>query len=128
MARKILTAVFLLLLGGLAGNGIARYAQGRHQHPRAVMVLAQFHLQALRAAVAGGQCPAVTEERARLVQMHAELVRAFPLAYRQDADFRRFADAMRATAQGTGAVDCAHAAADARAIATTCEDCHREFR
>ena len=128
MARKLLIAAFLLLLGGLAGNGIARYAQARHQHARAVMVLAQFHLQALRAAVEGGRCPAVIEERQRLEQMQVELLRAFPLAYDQDPEFRRYADAMRATARGTGSVDCAHATADVRAIGAACEDCHREYR
>lgn len=128
MARKLIAAAFLLLLGGLAGNGIARYLQGRHQRPRAVMVLAQFHLQALRAAVASRQCRAVVEERQRLVQMQVELVQAFPLAYGQDAEFRRYADAMRATAQGKGAVDCADAAADVRAIGAACEDCHHAYR
>jgi hypothetical protein len=42
MAKTILFAVAMLLLGAVISNGITRYNAQQHQHTRAVMVLAQF--------------------------------------------------------------------------------------
>jgi hypothetical protein len=56
MAKTILFAAALLLMGATAGNGIARYSAARHRHTRAVMALAQFHFDRLSAAAKSGQC------------------------------------------------------------------------
>ena len=50
MAKTILFAVAMLLLGAAISNGITRYNTQQHQHARAVMVLAQFHLDRLTTA------------------------------------------------------------------------------
>jgi hypothetical protein len=128
MAGKLLIAAMLLLVGGLVGNSLARYAASRHRHARAVMTLAQFHLNGLRAAARSGSCPALRAERERLLRAYDELVQAFPLAYAQDEEFRQRAEALRVAARGENAANCTDAARVVSAIARTCEDCHREYR
>ena len=130
MAKTILFAVALLLLGAVAGNGIARYSAARHQHTRAVMALAQFHFDKLSAAAKSGQCSAFVEERERLFRLYGELLEAFPKTYAQDAEFRKRAEALRDAVHpdlaATG--ECGSASADARKIDEACDDCHQEYR
>jgi len=129
MARTILFAAALLLIGGVLGNGIARYSARQHQHTRAVMALAQFHLDRLAQAARAGQCPDFGQERERLSRVYDELLQAFPLTLAQDPEFRKRADALRDAVQGpTPMHDCSNAHADAKAIGDACEECHREYR
>jgi cytochrome c' len=129
MAKYILFAVALLLLGALLGNSAARYVQRQHQHTRAVMTLAQFHLDRLTAAAQSGQCASFGFERERLLRVYDELTQAFPRSLEQDQEFRKDADALRSalaeTAAGNG---CAAAAASAKAVRDACDDCHHEYR
>jgi cytochrome c556 len=130
MPKTILFAVALLLLGGAAGNSIARYSAAQHQHTRAVMALAQFHFERLSAAAKSGVCSDFVEERERLFRVYAELLEAFPKTYAQDAEFRRraeaFRDAVHPDLAATG--ECGSAAADARKIDQACDACHQEYR
>ena len=130
MAKLILFAAGVLILGVVIGNGVARYTAQRHQHTRAVMALAQFHLEHLAAAARNGQCPDFLQERERLQRVRDELLQAFPLAYAQDAEFRTRAVALESALQSAGgpAHDCASAGADAKKIHDACDDCHHEYR
>jgi len=130
MVKGIMIAVLCLLLGVFLGNGMARMTARRHQHTRAVMGLAQFHLESLAAAARTGDCPSFTQQRQHLLLVYDELLQAFPLAYAQDAEFHTRADALRQALQTSEgpAASCARAAADSKSIADACEDCHREYR
>lgn len=130
MAKIILFAAALLLMGAVAGNGITRYSAARHQHTRAVMALAQFHFDRLSAAAKSGQCSAFVEERERLFRVYGELLEAFPKAYAQDAEFHKRAEALREAVHpdlaATG--ECSNAGADAKKIDDACDACHQEYR
>jgi hypothetical protein len=130
MAKWIMVAVLCLMLGAFLGNGLARMTAQRHQHTRAVMGLAQFHLDRLTAAARGGQCPGFNQQREHLLTVYDELLQAFPLAYAQDSEFHTRADALRDVVQTPdGAVrTCDNAAADVKKIADACDACHREYR
>jgi hypothetical protein len=130
MARGIIIAVLGVLLGVFLGNGIARITARHHQHTRAIMGLAQFHLERLRAAASGGACARFNQERERLLQMDDELLQAFPLAYAQDTEFHSRADALREALQKADGTEghCAGAVASGKSIDDACEDCHREYR
>lgn len=130
MAKTILFAVALLLLGGVAGNGIARHNAAQHQHTRAVMALAQFHFDRLSAAAKSGACSDFVDERERLFRLYAELLQAFPKTYAQDAEFHKRAEELRSAVHpdlaATG--ECSNAAADAKKIDQACDACHQEYR
>jgi len=130
VAKTILFAVAMLLLGAVISNAITRYNTQQHQHTRAVMVLAQFHLDRLSTAAKAGQCSAFVEERERLFRIYGELLEAFPKAYSQDAEFHKRAEALRSAVHpdlaATG--ECSSAADDAKKIDDACEECHREYR
>ena len=130
MAKPILFALALLIAGAAIGNGITRYNDQRHQHTRAVMALAQFHFERLAAAARAGQCPSLLQERQRLERIYDELLQAFPLAYAQDAEFHKRAEALHGALESAGGPgqDCATAHADASKIDDACDDCHREYR
>ena len=130
MAKTILFAAALLLLGAIAGNGIARYSAAQHRHTRAVMTLAQFHFDRLSAAAKAGQCSAFVEERERLFRVYGELILAFPKTYAQDAEFHKRAEALRDAVHpdlaATG--ECSTATADVKKIDDACDGCHQEYR
>lgn len=130
MAKTILFAAALLLLGALAGNGAARYSAAQHRHTRAVMTLAQFHFDRLSAAAKAGQCSAFVEERERLFRIYGELVLAFPKTYAQDQEFHKRAEGLRDAVHpdlaATG--ECSAAAADVKKIDDACDACHQEYR
>jgi hypothetical protein len=130
MAKTILFAVAMLLLGAAISNGITRYNATQHQHTRAVMVLAQFHLDRMSAAAKAGQCGTFVEERERLFRIYGELLAAFPKAYAQDAEFHKRAEALRSTVHPDLAAigECSSAAEDAKKIDDACQECHREYR
>src|SRR5665213_1044426 len=129
MAKWIMVAVLCLMLGAFLGNGVARMTAQRHQHTRAVMGLAQFHLDRLAAAAKGGACPDFNQQREYLLRVYGELLQAFPLAYAQDAQFHTRADALRDALQtpAGAAQTCANALADVKTIDDACEACHREY-
>ena len=130
MKERIVIALVCLLAGGFAGSWVARYSAHRHQHALSVMWLAQFHLQRLATAADARQCPIVNEERDRLAQLQVELRQAFPLAYRQDADFRTRADALESAEHPVQPLgnDCAAAVNQVHAIKDACDGCHRLYR
>jgi hypothetical protein len=130
MAKTILLAVAMLLIGGTISSTVTRYNARQHQHTRAVMVLAQFHLARLTDAAKAGQCSSFVEERERLFRIYGELLEAFPKAYAQDAEFHKRAEALRSAVHpdlaATG--ECSSANDDAKKIDDACEECHREYR
>jgi hypothetical protein len=130
MAKTILLAVAMLLIGGTISSTVTRYNARQHQHTRAVMVLAQFHLARLTDAAKAGQCSSFVEERERLFRIYGELLEAFPKAYAQDAEFHKRAEALRSAVHpdlaATG--ECSNANDDAKKIDDACEECHREYR
>jgi len=128
MAKTILFAVALLLLGALAGNEVARYAAGRHQPARSVMRLAQFHFDRLSTIVKSGQCKDLPVQRERLVGIYSEILEAFPLAYAQDPEFRKRADGLRdiLRSQQSDAAGCT--SEGIKQIDDACEACHRDYR
>jgi hypothetical protein len=130
MAKTVLFAVAMLLVGGTISSAITRYNARQHQHTRAVMVLAQFHLARLSTAAKAGQCSNFVEERERLFRIYGELLEAFPKAYAQDTEFHKRAEALRSAVHpdlvATG--ECSSAVEDAKKIDDACEDCHREYR
>lgn len=128
MAKTLLFALALLLLGALAGNEVAHFAAARHQPARAVMLLAKFHLDRLSAAVKSGQCGSVPRERDRLLGIHDEIAAAFPQAYAGDAQFRSRADGLRDALRPDPAVagDCSSAVV--QKVDDACEACHRDYR
>jgi hypothetical protein len=130
MAKWIMVAVLSLMLGAFLGNGLARMTARRHQHTRAVMGLAQFHLDRLEAAAKSGDCRGFNRQREYLLTVYGELLQAFPLAYAQDEEFHKRADALRDALQmpAQAAGNCSNAAADVKKIGDACEDCHREYR
>ena len=130
MKLRLVIAILCLLMGGLAGSAATRYAARSHQHTRAVMALAQIHLDRLEAAARAGQCMRLEEERGRLGFVHEELIQAFPLAYGQDADFHTRTDALGSAVRDarTEATDCAAAVARVKPIREACEACHRLYR
>lgn len=127
-ARRIFLAAVLLLLGAVAGTVTARIAANRHPETHAVMVLAQLHLQKLRAAAAAGNCSGFLAERQRLAGVHQEMLQIFPLAYAQDAGFRQHADALQTALQDAADTRCADTPAAAKRVNDSCDDCHREYR
>jgi len=129
MAKVILFAAALLILGALIGNGLERYTVSRHKHTRAVMNLAAFHFDRLSNAAKGGQCATFVAERERLFRISDELLDAFPKAYAQDAEFHKRADALRSAVHpDNGATgECSTAAADTKKIDDACDDCHKEY-
>ncbi len=131
MLKMILFAAACLLLGALIGSTVARYSARQHQHTRAVMALAQFHLDRLEAAAQRAQCADYALELQRLGRLYEELLQAFPLAYAQDQEFHRRADALRDALQPSGgaAAGCAAtAAAGLKRVRDACDECHREYR
>jgi hypothetical protein len=130
MAKTILFAVAMLLLGAVISNGITRYNTQQHQHTRAVMVLAQFHLDRLSTAAKAGQCSNFVEERERLFRIYGELLEAFPKAYAQDAEFHKRAEGVRSVVYPNPFAlgECSSAVDDAKKIDDACQECHREYR
>jgi|SRR5579863_9870309 cytochrome c556 len=130
MLKTMLFATACVLLGVLLGGTVARYNARQHQHTRAVMALAQFHFDRLEAAAQRAQCPEYALELQRLGRVYEELLQAFPLAYAQDAQFHRRADALRDALQPVGwAADCpAAGAAGIKRVRDACDECHREYR
>lgn len=130
MAKTVLFAVAMLLVGATISNGITRYIARQHEHTRAVMVLAGFHLDRLSTAAKAGQCSTFVEERERLFRVYGELLQAFPKAYAQDTEFHKRAEALRSAVHpdlaSTG--ECSNAIDDAKKIDDACDECHREYR
>lgn len=121
-------AALLLLVGGLFGSGIERYVQAQHRHGRAVMTLAQFHLDGLQRAVDAQDCPRLGRERTALTHVHDEIAQAFPLATAQDAEFRKRTLVMQEALGTSDAAACAVPAATLNAVRLACAQCHREYR
>jgi len=130
MKTRIVLSVLCLLVGGFAGSSLARHFAQRHQHARAVMWLAQVHLDRLSAAARAGQCQDFETERRRLGVVQEELLLAFPLAYRQEADFRNQADAFASAVRDarTESNACVSAEGQFKPIHDACEACHRDYR
>jgi cytochrome c556 len=130
MKLRIVIAVLCLLLGGAIGSTVSGHLAQRHQHARAVMWLAQIHLDRLATAARAAQCPQFEAERGRLGGVQVELLQAFPLAYAQDADFRAKADAFEgavAAARMPPEV-CAEAPGRIKPIKDACDACHHDYR
>lgn len=125
--------VGLLLVGGLCGAGFQRFVDAPHRHARAVMTLAQFHLDELQRAVAARDCQHAGRERDSLARVKSEIDQAFPLTYAQDPEFRGRSDALRdalTADQSAAAVAaaCPSAVSVLNAVQLACAACHREYR
>jgi hypothetical protein len=155
MIKYVIVLVAGAVAGGFAGNSIAHRLAEPHQHPRAVMTLLGFHRERLDAASQAGQCATVEAERARITSLQQEIALAFPKTYKEDADFRKDADALgtvlhsineanapsaamtmapaaamapaTAMAPAAAAQSCPQAAAQFKKISDTCEDCHKVY-
>lgn len=130
MNRTVVVAVLCAIVGGLVGSGISRAVAQRHQHTHAVMWLAQIHLTRLDLAAQARSCQSLDLELESLRYLRGELVRAFPLVYQQDGEFRRRADALASALRAgtTGDADCSAAMRQAKPIREACDACHREYR
>jgi hypothetical protein len=130
MAKTLLFAAALLLAGALIGGEAVRYNAARHRHTRAVMALQDFHLGRLDAALRAGHCQEAGLERERLGRVFDELLQAFPLAYAQDREFHKRADALHSALQPNpgGAGACPEIGVDVKKIGDACDDCHNEYR
>jgi hypothetical protein len=130
MKRTLVLLVASALLGAVVGAGVTRALARRHQHARAVMWLAQYHLQGLDAAVASQSCPGFRAQLGSLRFVHGELLQAFPLAVAQDAEFGARAAALQSALQAAAAdgSECTAMSPQARRIRDACDACHREYR
>lgn len=130
MKSRLAIAVLCLLVGGLVGSRMTHYAQQRHQQALAVMWLSQLHLDRLTNDARGERCQGFSEERDRLSHLQEELVLAFPLAYRQDADFRKSADKLAAALQDArlSGPGCVSSLTQVKPIRDACDGCHRVYR
>jgi hypothetical protein len=127
MAKNIFIAIACLLLGAVIGNGIARYTEKQHQQTRAVMRLAQWHLDRLNAVA--GQCKWAEGDREKLDYLAGEIATVFPLAYAQEVVFRKYADELtRAVTDPPLAPTCKQMTGRADAIREACDACHRDYR
>jgi hypothetical protein len=130
MAKALILAALCLVSGAILGSGVSRFLAQRHQHTRAVMWLAQFHLERAEAAAREHQCQYLIEQRVRLQNLYEELIQAFASEYAADAQFRARADALqKAVLSGADpTLECADPLAAVRRIRDACDDCHRQFR
>lgn len=143
MIKYVIVLVAGAIAGGFAGNTIAHRLAEPHQHPRAVMTLLGFHRERLDAASKAGQCATVETERARITSLQQEIALAFPLTYKQEAGFKKDADALGSVLQSINATvapaaapaaaaatptsSCPQAAAQFKKIGDACEDCHKVY-
>jgi len=128
--RTIAVAVLCAILGAVVGGGISRAMARRHQQTHAVMWLAQIHLQRLNQAAVPGACRDLGADVDSLNHLQRELIEAFPLAYRQDGEFRVRADALATAlhAAAAPAADCTAAVRAVTSVRDACDACHREYR
>ncbi len=126
-----------LLIGLLAGAILALFAANllarKDASGRAVMVLMQDHLFALRAAIRVNQCPAeATAKRlARLAVLAAEIDYAFASGAADEPEFRvRSAEltGVLAGLERRTPQDCASLTAALKSITDTCDACHHAYR
>ena len=130
MNLYVFVGVAGLILGGIVGGLIQQRVIRQHQHPLAVMWLAQYHVESLQSAVQKGDCAVAAQSTASLQALANELALALPQATAQDAHFRGYIDQLKSAA-GPGAVpagQCAYDATLLKRIRDTCADCHRDYR
>jgi cytochrome c556 len=129
MRRTVMIAVLCAILGAIVGSGVSRAIDRRHQHTRAVMWLAQIHLQRLDQAAQARACQSLEAEVDSLNHLQTELVQAFAPAYRQDGEFRARAEALAGALRNAAArADCAASVRRVPQIREACDACHREYR
>jgi hypothetical protein len=129
MSRTIVLAVLALVAGSILGSGVSRYLARQHQHTRAVMWLAQYHLENSISAARANECVRLTEERASLSHVYDELLLAFPTEYANISEFHERADALKSAVQiGPTESDCSDLGATVKRIRDACDACHREYR
>lgn len=155
MIKYVIVLVAGAVAGGFAGNTIAHRLAEPHQHPRAAMTLLGFHRERLDAASQAGQCATVETERARITSLQQEIALAFPKAYKEEADFHKYADTLGSVLQSVNAANapaaasvmapanammsaaamapaatassCPDATAQFKKISDACEDCHKVY-
>ena len=132
MIKYVIVLLAGAIAGGFAGNTIAHRLAEPHQHPRAVMTLLGFHRERLDAASQAGQCATVETEREHISSLQREIALAFPLTYKQEERFHKFADslgdvlaAIPATTPAPAA--CPEAAVQFKKINDSCDDCHKVY-
>jgi cytochrome c556 len=132
MIKYVIVLLAGAIAGGFAGNTIAHRLAEPHQHPRAVMTLLGFHRERLDAASQARQCATVETERGRIASLQQEIALAFPLAYKQEERFRKFADSLGDVLASIPAAtpapgSCPEAAAQFKKINDSCDDCHKVY-
>jgi cytochrome c556 len=129
--------VVILLVGFVAGAMLALFAANllarQDATGKALMVLMQEHLGALRTGIRGGQCAAdATRARLeRLVVLTAEIDYAFPTGLADDPAFGVRRDELARVLDGLSAdvpADCAKLSNAIKSIADTCDACHNAHR
>ena len=143
MIKALLLVLMGAIAGGFSGNVIAHRLAAPHQHPRAVMTLLGFHHDRLDAANKAGDCAGFETERAHLEHLQQEIALALPLTYKDEAGFRKSADALGSAAQPVAASAppaadavvaaaatpalCPQAAAQFKQITDACDECHKVY-
>jgi cytochrome c556 len=137
MIKYVIVLLAGVVAGGFAGNTIAHRIAAPHRQPRAVMTLLGFHRERLDAASQAGQCATAETERARMASLQQEIALAFPLTYKQEAGFRKSADALgnvlrsiapaAPAAPAAASASCPEAAVQFKKIKDSCDDCHKVY-
>lgn len=129
--------VVVLLVGFVAGAMLALFAANllarQDATGRALMVLMQDHLGALRAGIRGGQCaPDTTRARLeRLAMLTAEIDYAFAPGLADDPAFGVRRDELARVLGSLSSevpADCARLSDAIKTIADTCDACHNAHR
>jgi hypothetical protein len=129
--------VVILLVGFAAGAMLALFAANllarEDATGRALMVLMQDHLGALRVGIRDGQCqPETTASRLdRLAALTAEIDYAFAPGLADDPAFQVRRDELARALAGLAAdvpADCARLSDAIKTLADTCDACHNAHR
>jgi hypothetical protein len=129
--------VVILLVGFVAGAMLALFAANllarQDATGRALMVLMQDHVGALRGGIRDGSCPPETTAArlARLSVLTAEIDYAFAPGLADDPGFRVRRDELARTLVGLSAAvpaDCAGLSNAIKTLNDTCDACHNAHR
>jgi hypothetical protein len=130
LKRTLVLAFICVAFGGLVGSGISRALAQQDKQPHAVMWLSQAHMLRLASAASERSCQSLQGELDSLRFMQGEIQLAFPAEFKQEAEFRARAAALRTALDGVGPIgtDCTAAPPKLKPIREACDACHRQYR